>query len=198
MTKNKYNLIGNIALYIVCLVTGFFVGKLVSIPGVSLAKEINPLHGISIFCSFFCVIFVSLLLDKHKEASKGQRQLMLNQLESLLENVEQLSTRLCKEGIEFVVVTSLLKKVGKRATNIVNLFKRIDINKNDFVTRFCPLHKELRDLMTNTPIVSEHENPIQFKKGHLVFSEERIREIEAKIEELKDCISITQLETVSN
>lgn len=186
--KNKLRVFGHIVLCLLCVVIGFFLGKIVMVPGVTCSKEINPLHGVSILFSLFAVIYVALMLDKYKESQRKQRELIYDRIDDLLVCVN--SINLEEESICLTKVNIALKKMWVMSTYVSKFIKLMNLPKNNFEHTFKVSHKELRELLTNTPVTSiENEDPpIKCERGILIYNYARRGDIEANIDTIKNLI----------
>lgn len=192
--KNKLRTFGHIILCLVCIIIGFLISKIVKVPGITFAKELNPLHGISILFTLFIAIYVSLMLDKHKESKKIQRDLVFDRIHNLLECIN--SINIDKDKFILTEVTSTLKKIGIQLNYVKKFIKLTNITKKEFKDKFDLHYKKLKDLMTNTPITegTNGNPPIECVRGKLIYNSDRKREIELQVEQFKNLIFDLQFE----
>lgn len=197
---SKLRMIGWIVLFCLIWVIGVLCGKLITVPGVAISKEVNPLHGVSILSSIFIAIYIALILDKHKECKKIQRELVFRRIDEIYENIASLYLKLENKSINLTEANLVSKRIWTLFDSLKKLIEMSNIcSIKGFDSSFREKHKELKNLMTNTPIdPTEYDcPPIKVEDGIVKYSQSRVQEIESCIDSLKSCIFELQI-TITN
>jgi hypothetical protein len=185
MKKNKLWII----LCVVTFVIGFLVAKMVSVPYLSMQKEINPLHALSIITTLFIAILVSIVYDREKEKQKNVKQLIINRICNAFELSDNLYLKLI-EQIEIITVSSSLKRINMIIECVHKLCERGDVQIKFEKSLFLEKVKSIRDLMTSTPVIGDDivtaVPQISVEKNSVKYSKGRIAEIEVQIDQLKN------------
>ncbi len=186
-------------LVFITLVIGILIGKIVTIP-CSFAVSMDPLEGVSILCTVFVAVYVSSILESQKDSFKIKRDLALSRAKDLDEYVHEIAEFISISGQKYGEITFRLKKIFMMSERISKVLTLTKIKNQDFRNKFQNLHKELRVLMTNIPISisSSEEIPLVCTDGKVIYSRERLQEIEIKLDEVKDCVLKLQIEIVNN
>ena len=183
--KKQLRWFGHAVIYLALIAIGLLIGKIITVPGITCSKELNPLEGVSILFSLFALIYVALILDKHKEVKKNQRELIFKRIDDLDRCVD--STRLVDNRINFKEAVSCLKKINRLSMYVGRFIVLVNISEDEFTKSFQKMHKDLNVLMTFTPakLKRGQNHPIKCEKGMLIYSDERVYEIESAIEFIK-------------
>lgn len=164
-------------------------------PWLTFSSTIDPLEGIAVLGTIFVAIYVSSILETQMDSDKVQRDLALRRANDLDDGIHELATFVTSPGQNISDINFRLKKIFLLSQSVNKLLKLIKHVKNGFPEDFEGLHKDLKNLMTNTPIdqVQANDSPVTIKDGKISYTRERLREIEIKIDKIKDCIFELQI-----
>lgn len=191
---NKTQVAAILVIAIIIFVSGLIIGySYVSNSIFTLSKEINLIQLGTLLTTLFGVVFISFYLDRQKEITKMQREILLKRVDDLYETISDLYPIAENGPCEVSTINYKLKQMNlemQRVNKVINRVKNIEC---EFTTNCMGLHKDLRDLMTNTPPrdkQSTEPQDIKVEKGKVSFSVSR----KAQIETLLDRIETLLLE----
>lgn len=177
------------ALFVIVLLAGILIGKILYFPGITCELKLNPLHGLSILTSLFLALVVSCFWAKLKENQKLCKDIFFHRLREILDGVETLKKNLQQQMNinEIIGPISDLQKVFSRFEDSIAISKTTVAYKPEI---FKEKIKGLRSLMTDTPIVAENndELPIVIEANIARYSPHRYGEIEKLLREIEDYI----------
>lgn len=194
--RSRVGFIGHCLLCGLFFATGVMTGKALYVPGVTWGKEINPVHAMSILIAAIVAIYVSLVLDRHKESRKVLRDLLLRKIDTLSTSIDHILTTIEPSEVRLADVHLSLKTVHLRYADLQRVISKVNAQSGTFEKRFQSLYNDLRVLTTYLPIgpnVSEAP-PIRCRKGQVTYSTNRLTEIRNAVTLMCDCICTLQVD----
>jgi len=197
--RNK-TIILNIGLCIVSLVIGILIGEMCIIPGLTIQKEINPVHAISIFTTILIAILVSIIFDKEKEKNNSEKQLIVNRINSALEIADLLHSKVAEKQIELSSAVSIIKRINITVSCIYKTLELVKLKVTPDKSECQGRIKDLNVSMTYTSVCDKGKpSPhIAVIKGILTYSPQRVSELETQIEHLKNMLLELQVHIIRN
>jgi hypothetical protein len=196
--KNKI-LIGQILTGIVLFSIGILVGKICFFPGVTMGREINPVHAMSILVSLLIACILAIWIDRHKEKNKTEKSLVIKRIDDSIIILESIHEKVLTKSIGVVEAASLLKRLAMQIGCLKKLVAVRDICNPEKFDKCISDISELKDLLTSTPAAEElpsGEATVRASDGIYYYSKNRISEIETKVEILKNDTFELQMEVV--
>ncbi len=194
----KLNKIGIILSYSLILLVGFLAGKLIFIPGISVQKEINPLHFISIVSTLFMAIVISVLIDKERRINDVEKKLIIDKLQAIWNETEELEKLVNSKQVLHCEVISLIKRIRSATSFVEKALKTIGKSPCSSIQQLKTYCKQLSDLATNT-VATDPQKPIpeevKIDNGYVFYSQNRVAEIEACIGTLGNELFQSQINT---
>jgi hypothetical protein len=178
---------------------GILVGKILFIPGISIQREINPVHALSIISTLFVAIVISILFAQEKDKNKGRKEIVLNRVCAGLEICDSLFGKINDNKIEHSQAVSIFKRIGIVTKCVFYACNKIELKLTMNEDKFNEQAKRVKDLMTNTPIIPENVNtpPIKTTKGIVEYNSNRIAEIETELEKLRNMFLELQIDIIA-
>lgn len=198
--KNKV-LIGQILTGVVLLIIGILIGKLCFIPGVTMGREINPVHALSILVSLLIACILAIWIDRHKEKNKTEKSLVIKRIDDSILILETIHEKLLSHSIGVVEVASLLKRLSMQINCLKKLVCTHSICRPDQFEKCINEISDFKALITSTPAVEEEpgiEPAVRAVDNIYHYSKNRIIEIETKVEILKNYTLELQMEVIGN
>ncbi len=197
--KNKTILLSS-GLCIISLIIGILIGKMCIIPGLTIQKDINPVHAISIFTTILIAILVSIIFDKEKEKNNSEKQLIVNRINSALEIADLLHYKVAEKQIELSSAVSMIKRINITVSCIYKTLELVKLRIAPDKSECQAKIKDLNNLMTYTSVCDKGKpSPhIAVVKGLLTYSPQRVSELETQIEHLKNILLELQVHIIRN
>lgn len=182
-------------LYASIFAGGCLVGKLVSVPGVTMGREINPVHALSILCTLVVAVLVSIHLDRNKRRDSSQRDIYLKRIEAVSGVVEELYGRVIEGPIPYTAVTSRIKRI-RASLNALLAPLATAIGNRDFEAPLMNAIRELNEQMTKTDIAGSRgklPKDISIKDNVITYSGTYKAQIESGLDVLRSRLFELQL-----
>jgi hypothetical protein len=189
-------------LAIVCLfffASGFISAKFVDFPYFTISKTVDIvnvslalLNLINILVTIGLAIFISIIIDKKKGNDRAEKDLIIRKIDNVYNIVTELQRDCISGKIQYQEAASSIKRIN---VSFISIYKTIDkchfSIENDIKDKIKEETYNLRDLLTNSPRVDEKlvqgsDLPMEVKDGVVHFNRQRISQIEAKFDLLKD------------
>lgn len=193
---NKFQVI----VLLVVVVIGFTLGRIFSVPGIEIDKQLNPIDILSIGVTIILTYFVSKILDKEKAISQFEKDLINKRFFELDELVNTTKAQVLSRSIPLPTATSFIKRFSLTLQNICSVIEKIglDYNKEQKEKLFINI-RDLRNALTDTPFVNEDDLqntnvPISVRDSIIQYNTNTVATIENKFEELKTNLFLFQLD----
>lgn len=189
-------------IYIVILVLGILLGKLVSVwPLLDLKYEVDIIGALSTLSSIIITLLVAYwvanFLEKSKETNRAEKDLFIRRIEDLSLLIEELSEKVSSQSLEFIEAASTLKRISIKYHSVFSCLTETEITIDGaYETEAKETIALIKDLLTNTPVLNEdnvNEIPIEIRDGIIRITNERKIQIEASFDKLKTNIFVTEL-----
>ncbi len=182
-------------IFYICLVfIGILIGKFLNFPYFEISKNIDLVNILSIIVTMLLAILITVFFDKQKSDNRVEKDLILRRVESIYEITNTLQKESVSGAIPYTDATSSIKRINTSIQSIYKIVTKCQFSiKDDIKILIKDAISDLRDILTDTPKLAEEqiENsdlPIEVKNGVLKFNKQRINQIEAKFDTLKDCL----------
>lgn len=177
---------------------GLLVGKLLSLPeDIVIDRNINPVHALSIFVTFFIAISVTVFFQTKKEINNTENEIIIKRVDKIIEIIDRLYDSVCSGKIAVLQAPALVKSIHSSSKYIwENCFGDQAINVSVEFDSIELLTRKINDLLTNTPAnnVDEEKPPVKVIENKYEYNDARIAEIGKYIEDLKDAFFKVQLD----
>jgi len=173
----------SVAIALVLLSIGFFLGKYQSFPLYYFKHDLDVVGIATIISNFIIAWYISVLLGRKNDIDKKDKEIILNRLDKIIFNFESFTTQVHSNNIKFIDVTSFIKRT---TISIENLFKSFasyhTINHRKKVDDFSTEMQRLNKMMTYTPPQQQTQMsgivvPIMISNSTITYSEGRIEEL---------------------
>lgn len=192
--KNLLNNILKSILSLALVALGILIGKFYNFPHFEISKSIDLISLLSIIVTVGLAIIITVHFDKRKSDNRVEKDLILRRVD----NVYEITTELQKESISGTILyTEAASSIKRISTAMQSIYKTVDkcafSIKDDIKGSIKTAIGDLRDILTDTPKVSEEQIqnsdlPIEVKDGVIHYNRQRIAQIEAKFDVLKDTL----------
>ncbi|MBL0209448.1 MAG: hypothetical protein IPQ13_00810 [Holophagaceae bacterium] len=197
--KNRKNLFSIIYIIIIAILGGFFVGRFLSLPEITLDQNINAIQLLSVLTTLFGIVFISIIVDRNKEIDKIKRDLVLKRLEDLYNKVDELPQIIEGNKANQYTMKLKLKYIGLQSVFYKKLTNNAAIDDGPNSIHFIEIHRILRFMTTNTELKTSktRDKNLRIDGDDFVYSDERITEIDQEIEIFKNSISMEQMRIIT-
>ena len=188
------NKIGKI-IFCACLVlVGILIGKFLSFPHFEISPKINLVNATSILVTVLIAVLITVFFDKRKSDNRIEKDLILGRVDNVYEITNELQKESVSGKIQYTEAASSIKRISTAMQSIYRTVDKCEFTiKDDIKTSIQSAISQQRDLLTDTPKMSEDqiENsdlPIEVRDGIIKYNRQRIGQIEANFDVLKDCL----------
>lgn len=164
--------------YIVILCIGITIGDCIEYGIFVLDKSISAIDAISLFVTVGMTWYIATILDKQLRNRQQESSLIVGQINEVEELLKEINILIKRES-SFNEITLKIHCVGLVKQNIFDyLMKQGDEKEVEkYEELFKKSIKDIKDLLTNTPIDKNDDSKITIKKGIVKYSDVRIKEI---------------------
>jgi hypothetical protein len=193
------NWIFRTALCFAIFASGVVVGKLINITYFSIDEKVNVFDILSICATLFAAWYISGILEKEKQDNRTEKDLILRRTEDIYQLIDDSHQKVVSGSIPFQDATSHLKRINTSIKSIYKVLASTALTTDgNLKNQIFNNTRKLRDLLTNTPIISPQEIqssnlPVSVVNGIIHLSQNRIAEIEGEYDKLKDNILFLQI-----
>lgn len=166
------------------LFVGFVIGKYHDFPQFTLGHEINLVDSLAIIVNFGLAIYISSIIDRSKNITGVEKEIIVRRLEKLIDYCENFSTTVQRNPFLYVEASSFRKYVYTSLETIRNAVdnsssKYDPIFRINIDNELGPIH----NLLTTTSLGSRQapNQPVVVVNNNVAYSLIRVREIEAKL-----------------
>ena len=187
-------------LFMAALIVGFFVGKIYNLPGITINRELDPLHAIAVLTPLFVAIWISVVFDSEKEKHGKEKNVILDRVSSALNIADNLHDRILCETMEITTATSTMKRLGITSKCIYTQLNLASMRTKLHEKTIEDKLREIKGLLTNTPVVAEGSEgdgpPVKVENNTLIFSRYRVAELETQMDQLKNMLFELQMQVI--
>lgn len=182
-------------IFCVCLViVGILIGKFVSFAHFEISPKIDLVNITSILVTVLLAILITVFFDKRKSDNRIEKDLILRRVDNVYEITNELQKESISGKIPYTEAASSIKRISTAMQSIYKTVDKCEFTiKDDIKTSIQSAISQLRDLLTDTPKMTEDQIessdlPIEVRDGIIKYNRQRIGQIEAKFDLLKDCL----------
>lgn len=184
-----------------CLVSlGIVIGKFVNIlPHFKVDETVNLVDVLSIIATLFLAWYVSKILDKEQQDSRGEKDLILKRIEDIYQLIDESHRKVIFTKVAYQEAASYCKRINLSLKTIFTVIECIEFSIDaDLKGKLQANSKKLRDLLTNTPPLANPSQqlstpPITVTGGILHLSENRVLEVENEYDNLKNNVLLLEI-----
>lgn len=191
MMKWPNNVI-KIAFCICLILVGIVIGKFLDFPYFEISKTIDLTNILSILVTILLAILITVFFDKKKNDNRIEKDLILRRVENVYEITNELQREAISGAIPYTEAASSIKRINTSMQSIYRTVEKCEFTiKDDIKQSIKSAISDLRDILTDTPKLTEaqiesSDLPIEVKDGIISFNRQRIGQIEARFDILKD------------
>jgi hypothetical protein len=195
--KSKYFV--GFCLLIAAFALGVVVGKLFNISYFKVDENINIIDVISVAVTIFAAYIVTKVLDKEKQDNRTEKDLIIKRTEDIYQLIDDSNNKVNTGAINYQEAASHFKRINVSLNCIYRILTNTKIGLDETHKKnIIGNTKKLRDLLTDTPKISEAEIqisnlPNEVKDSIVHLTQNRILEIETEYDKLRDNILLLQL-----
>lgn len=188
------NLLSKIIIGVLLLLLGVVIGKFINFPHFVISKDIDLVNILSIIVTIGLAVAITTFFDKRKSDYRTEKDLIIKRVDDIYNICSILQTEAISGNIEYTEAAYSIKRINVAIKSVYGLINMSNFNVEDETkTNFKTSISELKDILTNTPMISEKEVklseiPISVKNGVIHFNRERISQIEMKFDKLKNLL----------
>ena len=182
------------AIFCICLVLiGILIGKFIAFPHFEISKSIDLVNIASIVVTVLIAVLITVFFDKRKSDNRIEKDLILRRIENVYEITNKLQKESISGEIPYSEAATSVKRISTSMLSIYRTVEKCQFNiKDDIKGSIKDSISELRDVLTDTPRMTDNQIessdlPIEVKDGIVRYNRQRINQIEAKFDSLKDC-----------
>jgi hypothetical protein len=190
--KNLLNNILKAVFGLVLVSIGILIGKFYNFPHFEISKSIDLINLLSIAVTVGLAIIITVYFDKRKNDNRVEKDLILRRVDNVYEITNELQKESISGTIPYTEAASSIKRINTAMQSIYKTVEKCQFSiKDDIKDSIKNAIGDLRDILTDTPKMSEEqiqnsELPIEVKDGIIHYNRQRISQIEAKFDAIKD------------
>lgn len=201
MLKHKINIFWLLLIVPTALGIGYLFAKGVGVTFFVLTYEVSLIDLLSLGATVFVAIYLTNILDKHKEQSKNEKQIVFTHLERIDEMARDVANKTASGAFERKEAEGSFKKIGTALTAIKRTLGLVKLPYESEIDKLLTLHLEIRDLSTFLPrtppqglqLVGPGFPDIRFDAGSFKYSDQRMVEIDQKLTEFSHDLTKLQI-----
>lgn len=193
--KLAYILVGSLFLAL-----GFIIAKAIQFPYFEVDKSINVVDLSALVLTIFLAIYIPFHLDRKNSANRTEKDLILKKVEDVIELNDRLNEDLNQESIALFTITSRLKAIHRSTSSVFDLITKCSIGiPSDRKASFTNYHKEIREVLTKTPIDDPNAPEPQRETtkvidGNVYYPSSIKAQAEGIVGQIKDCLFQIQID----
>jgi hypothetical protein len=197
--RGNSNYLFGTCLILASFIIGIVVGKLFNIHYFKVDQNINIVDVVSVGVTIFAAYIVSKVLDKQKQDNRSEKDLIIKRTEDIYQLIDDSSSKIIRGEIKYQEAASYIKRINVSLSCIYRIINKTIISPDsDLKKSIFANTKKLRDLLTDTPIISESQIqelniPSDVRESIIHLTHNRIIEIESEYDKLRDNILLLQL-----
>lgn len=189
--------IKNLVFYVCIFFVGILTHDFFHLDGWSLKKEIDPLQVFSIILSLFIVIYISIYLENSKDRSKIKKEIIIKKIDLLIVLIYDLLEKVGSTEIKTVEAASMFKVINTDFQSFEYFMVKSDMTSSSLSDVFLKKHRSVNRLATRTPPKSKNlDKNLHVKDGRIVYSNNRVREINAELKDLARILIDEQIRVI--
>lgn len=198
--KNLKNKLIQGGIYLTFIVFGYAIARLFDIPHFEVAKSIDISNVITLIVTAWLAILITTVFEKQNNNHRVEKDLIITRVDNVFEIAASLQLESNTGKIHLTEASSSIKRIN---TSLKSIYKIVDkchfTITDDIKERIKNDLSDLRDILTNTPVISDEqlnsENlPIEIKDSIVHYNKDRVSQIEVKFEGIKDLLLELQIE----
>lgn len=184
--KKKNNNYKQWITYIVILCIGITIGDCIEYGFFVLDKSISVIDAISLFVTAGMTWYIATILDKQSRNRQQESSLIVGQINEVEELLKEINI-LIRQEASFNEINLKIHCMGLVKQNIFDYLTKQGNEKEveKYEELFKKSIKNIKDLLTNTPIDKNDDSKITIKKGIVKYTDVRIKEISTEMYSFK-------------
>lgn len=166
-------------IYLALLGIGITIGDCIDIGYFDLDNSISVIEALTLFITVGLTWYIATILEKRTKNEQQESDLIVEQINEVVELLKEIDD-LIRSNPSYNEINMKIHCIGLVKQNIFeHLTKNTDNNQDvkNHENNFKEKLKELKDLLTNTPIDKKDSSRISVKNGIVNYTDVRIKEI---------------------
>lgn len=179
---------------------GYCLSRITDLPHFEVSKSIDISNIISLIVTTWLAILITTVFEKQNNNQRVEKDLIISRVGTIYEIASSLQLESNIGKVHLTEASSSLKRINTALNSIYKIVEKchFDID-NEMKGRLKENLSELRDILTNTPQISEEQLkgkdiPIEIKDSMIYYNKDRISQIEVKFDGLKNLLLELQVE----
>lgn len=179
--------------FCICLIlVGILIGKYIDFPYFEISKSIDLTNVSSILVTILLAILITVFFDKRKNDNRIEKDLIIRRVDNVYDITNELQREAISGVIPYTEAASSIKRINTSMQSIYRTVEKCEFSIKDDIKKSIKIAiSDLRDILTDTPKITEaqiesSDLPIEVKDGKIKFNRQRIGQIEAKFDALKN------------
>jgi hypothetical protein len=179
----------NIICYLVVFSIGITVGKLLNWGYFELSKEVSIIEALTLFVTIGVAIYVAKILEKEVQDVRIEKELYIAKITEIESITKDFETLIEEKNSSYNKINNRINSCRMKKGSIFNAIRKNlrqirDID--NFEREITDGINSLKRLLTETPVVSESNPAISVKKDVVIYSPNRIIEINTEINSISE------------
>ena len=172
--------------HIVILCIGITIGDCIEYGFFVLDKSISVIDALSLFITTGLTLYIAIILDKQSRNRQQESSLIVGQINEVEELLKEINI-LIRQETSFNEINLRIHCMGLVKQNIFDSLKKQGDEKDIEVyeEKIKKSIKDIKDLLTNTPIDKKDVSKITIKNGIVKYTDVRIKEISTEMYSFK-------------
>ena len=169
-------------IYIALLGIGITIGDCIDWGYFERDKGISVIDALTLFITIGLTWYIATILEKRYKNEQQESDLVVEQIDEVVGLLKEIDT-LVHQQSSFNEVNLKVHCIGLVKQDIFEHLKSSNKDKNiaSYELAFKDKLKNIKDLLTNTPIDKNDQSKISIKKGIVTYTDTRIKEIVTEI-----------------
>ncbi len=198
--KNLKNKLIQFGIYITLIAFGYAIARLVNLPHFEVSKSIDISNVITLIVTAWLAILITTVFEKQNNDHRVEKNLIIARVGNVFEIAASLQLESITGRIHLTEASSSIKRIN---SSLISIYKIVDkchfTITDDIRERIKTNISDLRNILTNTPVISDEELtskdlPITIKDSIVHYNKDRVSQIEVKFDGLKDLLLELQIE----
>lgn len=171
---------GGILILCIAFVIGFTIGRITDWSYFIVDNEISVIDILSLAITSVIAIYIAKIIEREKQNTQSAKQSYIEKLSQCEQLLFTITSLIDEKNISYGKINNAVHifrvKLNNTIENITKKdshFKNFEIDKNMLDNKT----KELRDLLTNTPIDKNDNSNIIIRNNKVTYSEKRVLDI---------------------
>ena len=198
--KNSKNRLVQGGIYLISIAFGYAIARFFDIPYFEVEKSIDISNIITLIVTVWLAILITTVFEKQNNDHRVEKDLIINRVGNVFNIVSSLQLELNTGKIYLTEASSSIKRINTSLKSTYTIVDKCHFDITDDIKEKIKNNlSDLRDALTNTPVISgdqlpSKDLPIKIIDSMVHYSKDRVSQIEVKFDILKDLLLELQIE----